>query len=305
MNEFEIIDKIIKRNQQSGIGDDCSVVDYGNNEFLVTTTDLLVERTHFRLSTTSFKDLGYKTLAVNISDIASMAATPHWAHLSLALPPSVQQEQVEEFLEGFYELADACGVQLMGGDLSDSKSDLFINLTLSGKVSKDHIKRRSGFKAGDKLFVTGRLGDSAAGLRLLEKETSHPYLVQKHLRPDLHLEKALQLGCSSNVHGMMDISDGLLSDLERAAQVSSCGFKIDLEALPLSKELNEVCEERGWDPLELALAGGEDYCLLFSADETFKGDGVFQIGQVTEEGIHFLNKGEKVQFKFKVFSHFS
>ena len=304
MNEFEIIDQISKRNHQAGIGDDCSVVEFNDKDYLVTTTDLLVENIHFRLSTTSLKDLGYKTLAVNISDIAAMAAKPLWAHLSLALPSHMKQEQVEEFLQGFYELSDPYGIQLMGGDLSQSPSDLFINLTLSGRVAKEGIKRRSDFQVGDGLFVTGHLGESAAGLRLLEKEAPFNSLTQKHRRPDIHLKQAWLLGESSRVHGMMDLSDGLLSDLERAAESSSCGFDVALEELPLSRDLKDICEQKNWDPVELALAGGEDYCLLFSAESSFQLEGVFKIGEVTEKNIRFLQMGKEVELNLKAFSHF-
>ena len=172
MDEFSIIKNFIKTVKDDAIilghGDDCSVIDYSENQFLIQTTDCLVEDVHFRFSNMSWSELAYKSLAVNISDIAAMGGTPRWAHMTLATSTAVEDSQLTNFFHHFYKLAESKGISLIGGDISRSPGPTFINIGLTGLVNKENIQYRHSFKEGADLCVTGNLGSSALGFFCLE-----------------------------------------------------------------------------------------------------------------------------------------
>lgn len=277
LGEFAFIDRITPGCQVGrldhmvrGIGDDAAVVT-GPDGVLVVTTDMLVERVHFIRGTISHRQLGYKSLAVNLSDIAAMGATPLDAFLSIAVPPSVSVEDLDEFYAGFKELARSSRVNLLGGDTTASVEDLCINVVVTGTAPASQILYRSGAREGDRILVTGTLGDSAGGLEILLGRASvsdaiaHP-LLEAHYRPELYLEEARIFATSGAAGAAIDLSDGLASDLGHVCRASCVGAVIDLDAVPLSEALQRLCRDSGLDPYRLALGGGEDYRLMVTLD---------------------------------------
>ncbi len=324
MNEFKLIAKHIKKTKFSdlafGIGDDCSVLKFNKNTLQIESTDSLVEDVHFRRQDLSFFELGYKSLAVNLSDIAAMGGIPKTAHLSLAIDKKTTELNIKDFLKGFYHLAEQENIHLIGGDMSSSPHGIFINVHISGRVSSTQIQYRHNFKKADFLCVSGFLGDSAAGLDALLKnrkkdKISRP-LILSHIKPPIELEKAQWLARQKGVSGMMDLSDGLISDLKRIPMAS---FNIETTHLPIGRALKKYCETYSLDPLAFALAGGEDYRILFGCkkerlkqiqkdfENKFKTP-FFVIGSIkkqkTQKIQYFKNK-KPLKINFKGFDHFS
>lgn len=272
LGEFGLIDRIRENftapKDILGIGDDCAVLPQKNGLQTLVSTDMLVEGTHFLLDDISPEDLGWKSAAVNFSDIAASGGKPVGTFLSLALPKGpgcVDSSWMEGFIRGYREMSDSAGAPLLGGDTTSSPDRLCINVTVLGQVRQGGAKLRSSACPGDLVCVTGTLGDSAAGLRqILQSLQRTPELVRSHYRPEPRLEWGIRLGGCDSVHAMMDISDGVGSDLRHILDASGTGARIDLSALPFSPELLQACMDNGWDPKELALCGGEDYELLFT-----------------------------------------
>ncbi len=268
LGEFGLIERIRRltpkgRGVRLGIGDDAAWLECRDRSFLITT-DLLIEGIHFDLRWTSFYSLGYKTLAVNLSDIAAMGGQPAYLTLSLGIPIDLRTEDVEEFYRGIRVLASQSGVALVGGDTSASER-FFIGATLLGYAPYGAITRGKG-KEGDDLYVTGTLGDSALGLKLLKRKKAkagkdgRPFLVSRHLLPTARLKAGLTLSKERLARAMIDVSDGLLQDLGHLCEASGMGAVIWQNALPLSRAYRSAAGMAG--PL-YALAGGEDYELLF------------------------------------------
>lgn len=291
----------------TGIGDDAAVLKQLTGRETVVTTDLLVEGIDFRRETTQARLLGHKALAVSLSDIAAMGARPRWALLSLGIPQDVwDSDFVDEFYEGFFALADRYGVRLIGGDVSRTPEKIVIDSIVMGECTGGRSVLRSGAKPGDQLFVTGSLGGSAAGLRLSERgarfgksdtqELEHQdtrwitHLLFRHLRPEPRVGWGLVLGQERLASAMIDISDGLSSDLHHLSSASGVGATIESARLPIDSQVTELCGRRALDPLILALHGGEDFELLFTVPGEnlprlpAKVDGVSitRIGEITE-----------------------
>lgn len=307
-----------------GIGDDCAVIPWKGRTRLLVTTDLLVDGVHFLKDRVSPFDLGYKSLAVNLSDIAAMGGTPRWAFLSLAIPAETEIAWLDEFFRGWRQLGSRTGVHLLGGDTTGSKNGLVINVAVLGLADHRHIRYRSSVRPGDIVAVTGNLGDSEGGLRLIlgnrsDKKLSaaERYLVQRHYRPRPHLEEGQFLASQPEVRALMDVSDGIDSDLKRIMESSDCGVKIYLEQLPVSAALKKCSRQHGWNLEEVAAAGGEDYCLLLTVDPkkfTTLAEKFFRrfhrplpaIGQVTAERqkLIYLRAGQPVSLGKIGFDHF-
>ncbi len=269
LGEFGLIERIRRatprgRGVRIGIGDDAAWLECRDRTFLVTS-DLLIEGIHFNLKWTSFYALGYKTLAVNLSDIAAMGGSPAYLILSLGIPIDFRAEDVEEFYRGIRALASRSGVALVGGDTSRS-GRFFINACVVGH-SPHRPVTRGGAKAGDNLYVTGTLGDSALGMKLLKEKgiragnRKHAYLVARHRFPSPRLTAGTVLAREGIARAMIDLSDGLTQDLAHLCKASGVGAVIWEEALPLSRAYRAAAEKKG---LLYALTGGEDYELLFS-----------------------------------------
>lgn len=252
-----------------GIGDDAAILALPEQSHLLFTTDQLIEGFHFRLETTSARDLGQKALAVNLSDIAAMGGTPLGFTVSLGIPSArLSVEFLDEFYAGIAAMANQAGAALVGGDTSESGERLVISVALLGTAPEGKELRRSGACHGDDIYVTGWLGDAALGLTLLEQGRQDPHTSRvraRHLRPEPRLREGRLLAGRGIPHAMIDISDGLLADLGHLLEASGLGAEIEIAALPLSTDFQMWAGETAPEPLELALGGGEDYELLFCA----------------------------------------
>jgi thiamine-monophosphate kinase len=256
-----------------GIGDDCAILSLNNGNYQVLTTDALVETIHFNLKTHTPEQLGWKTMAVNISDIAAMGGQPKFAVLSVGIPKSIPVDFLDRFYKGINQASQKYKVALVGGDTVASPKHLFINLALLGETFKKKVFTRSGARPGDKIFVTGTLGDSALGLKILKSpkkkwkgsEAHKKKLILRHLKPKPRVETAARLAKSKcKVTSMIDVSDGLIQDLGHILKAGKVGAELWESALPISKPLASYSLINGLSALQLALHGGEDYELLFT-----------------------------------------
>ena len=308
MGEFDLIKRYFLRKSLQNdvilsVGDDCAITSIPTGYQLAITTDTLVEGTHF-LPSISPADLAYKSVAVNLSDLAAMGAMPTWMSLALTLP-EIKEAWLAEFSQSLFAILDRYGVSLIGGDTT--KGSLSITLTAQGFLPENKGLFRHQAKVGDWIFVSGFLGDSAAGLDLLlqnrkiENESDR-YLIQRHLRPTPRVELGLALRSFSCC--ALDISDGLLADLEHILERSQVGAEIYLENLPISRHLCIQYEQTQAEIL--ALTGGEDYELCFTVSEEKReemeqvlrsqGIKVTCIGKILPQtsGLNLLKNGEKV-----------
>jgi len=254
-----------------GIGDDCAVLPKEGDRVTLVTTDLLIENIHFLRDRIAPEELGHKALAVNLSDIAAMGGWPTAAFLSVGLPETIDIDWLDRFFAGIKALGETTGCALLGGDTTKSDETIIINFAVLGEAIKGKVKHRSGARAEDIIAVTGVLGDSGAGLRLLLEQ--HPlndpdrrHLVEAHHRPFPHLKEGQWLAAHEAVHAMMDVSDGIDSDIRHVMEQSGLGATVDVEALPVSRAMVAVCNALNWPVHELAATGGEDYCLLCTVD---------------------------------------
>jgi thiamine-monophosphate kinase len=249
-----------------GIGDDAAVFAAEKGRVFLLTTDLLVERIHFLRGATSGFNLGYKALAVNLSDIAAMGGRPNDAFVSIGIPEDIPLEYLEDLYEGMKTLASEFQVNILGGDTTSSKSDLIINIALTGTAQEAEILYRHTARTGDLIAVTGCIGESRAGLHLILENKTNSYpefkpLVDSHLFPRPHVLEGQFLAGFGYVHAAIDVSDGLSSDLRHILDASHVGASIHQDRLPLSDKLKEFCGKFGFDVYDFALAGGEDYVL--------------------------------------------
>jgi thiamine-monophosphate kinase len=308
-----------------GIGDDCAVLEPSPGARLVATTDLLIEEVHFRRRYTGLADVGWKALAVNVSDVASMGATPRWALVALAFPPSARAEDVEAFYEGALALAADHGVAIVGGDTSESPRAWFVNVTLLGESAGAPLLR-SGARPGDVIAVTGTLGRSAAGLAVLERDgvpagVGADHLAEvtaAHRRPRPRAVEGRWLGSAGGVSAMIDLSDGLVTDLGHIAEESRVGAQVSLERVPVAASTAAVAAALGQDPLAWATGGGEDYELLLTCDAqalprlrdglaAATGTSLTAIGRVVgaEAGVVFLGPDGRPAAMGPGFQHFA
>jgi len=255
-----------------GIGDDCAVLEPTPGTTLLAKTDLLVEDVHFRRRWAEPADIGWKALAVNLSDIASMGGRPRWALVALACPEEAPADEIMALYEGALALAHRHGVALVGGDTSSSPAGWFVNVMLLGEAITPRL--RSTARPGDVIAVTGCLGRSAAGLAVLERGTapagvSAAWLADvtaAHLRPAPRVAEGLWLGAAGGVTAMMDVSDGIGIDLPRLLGESLVGARVDVERLPIDAPTRAVAEALGADATAWATGGGEDYELLLTCE---------------------------------------
>ena len=279
-NESEIISQVKKRakiNDQVliGIGDDAAVIKTSGDTDLIACCDLMVENVHFRTEWTPPRLLGRKALAVNLSDVAAMGALPKFAMISIAVPHKYSPEFINELLKGISELADASGVAIIGGDTSASSQSLFIDISVIGECEGGRAVTRSGAEIGNTIYVSGSLGASALGLSFLEAgfrlsdvkdlgDTARQALL-KHLAPEPKLRLGRALGEAGLATAMIDISDGLSTDLSHILEESGVGATLQASALPIDDcVLSATASVPAVDPTTLALNGGEEYELLFT-----------------------------------------
>ena len=313
LGEFGLIERIRARfpapEGVTGIGDDCAVLRPGYNQDTLVSTDMLVEGTHFLREDIPPFDLGWKSAAVNLSDIAAMGGKPTGTFLSLALPAGLPVAWIEAFLDGYAELSKRFDVPLLGGDTTASPDRICINVTVLGECPCGRSRLRSSAAVDDLICVTGPLGDSAAGLKAIlegvERDADVQTLIDRHYRPMPRVAEGQELRLNLGVHAMMDISDGIGSDLQHILDASEVGAQIDRSAIPLSLSLKRVCARQGWDPLALALGGGEDYELLFTCTrqaEMLSCVPHFVIGRITKRSYSSSSAG--ADWRISGFDHF-
>lgn len=325
IGEFNLIDRIKKRiitdkaniNPIVDIGDDAFVAGLSKGHLLVSTKDLLVENVHFNLNWIKPEQLGYKAMAVNLSDLAAMGkCRPLYGLIGLALPKNVSVDFVDKLYTGLYTISKKYGLKIAGGDTVSIKKDIVISITLIGEIEQKNILARACGQLGDNIFISGEFGDSAAGLHILKsgKKITKPYqryLVNKHFLPEPRFDVSSLLAGKAN--SMIDSSDGLAASVRIIAESSNLGARIDLEKIAISSQLKKLSEEdKSVNPVEMALFGGEDYELVFTAKpENSKYicsaiPGVVKIGEIVkkEEGIKYYLNGRQKNFKQAEFKHF-
>jgi len=275
LGEFGFIDRIARKYPTKnpsilkGIGDDSAVISLSEGLIVLLSTDQLIEGFHFNLEITDGWKLGWKSLAVNLSDIAAMGGVPIGFCLSLGIPSQrISIEFLDDFYKGITSLGERTGVELLGGDTSEGGERLTISVSVLGKASQGKVIYRQGGKDGDNLYVTGYLGDAALGLKLLKKgvyKKGMENIINRHLCPEPRTRTGQLLAERGIPNAMIDISDGLLADLNHLVNQSGVGAEVDLCLLPLSTEFRAWAAVYEPNPINLALRGGEDYELLFSA----------------------------------------
>jgi thiamine-monophosphate kinase len=285
VDEFELIRRFFSRPVDSatvvaGVGDDGAVLRPPAGRELVTVIDTMVAGTHFPAGMTA-RDIGYRIVAVNLSDIAAMGAEPRWMTLALTLVEA-DADWLEEFAAGLYEAASEWSVMLVGGDTT-SGDQLVVSVQMSGDLAPGTALYRSGAKAGDTVFVTGTLGDAAAGLEQWSAGAGDQYLTSRFARPSARVGVGRAL--AGIAHAAIDLSDGLVADLSKILEASHAGAELDLQCLPLSEELlRTVGREQA---LRYAMGGGDDYELCFTLPETSLpaeiSTEVTPIGRITRE----------------------
>ena len=310
LGEFEFIQNIKKKYSLEKVGDDCSVMPKDDKTDQVITADLLVEDIDFRLEWTTPEFLGHKALAVSLSDIAAMGAEPKWAMLSLGVPENLwNSDFVDRFYEGWFALAKEFYVELVGGDISRTPDKLVIDSIVGGEVPKGRAIMRSGAKIGDSIYVTGELGGAATGMWQLENGAANQSsFVLKQLKPQPQLTAAKLLQTLCVIHSMIDISDGLSSDLTHICDASGVGAKIYADQLPINPEF--VTQFGAKQSFDFALHGGEDFELLFTADEKKfsppQSVKIFRIGEITSDTgkIEIIRNGKTEILQPKGYRHF-
>ncbi|WP_373512241.1 thiamine-phosphate kinase [Persicitalea sp.] len=322
LGEFGLIDRLSQSftpalpDTIKGIGDDAAVIDLGE-EYGLLSSDLLLEGVHFDLSFFPLKHLGYKAIAVNVSDIAAMNGQPGQVTVSLAVSNRFSVEALEELYDGMRAACTDFRVDLVGGDLSSARSGLLISVSVFGKVAKDKIVYRNTAQPNDLLCVTGDLGAAYLGLQILEREKQvflanpdmqpqlegHDYVVQRQLKPEARMDVIYELAEAGVVpSAMIDLSDGLASDLLHLCKASGMGAMVFEENLPIDEQTYLAATELNLSPVTAALNGGEDYELLFTVrqadyDKIKNNPKVSVVGFVTDQSADVtlsMKSGSKV-----------
>lgn len=302
-----------------GIGDDAAVVHVTPGRLVVATTDSQVEDVHFIKSLISPAVLARKSVAVSVSDIGAMGGVPRYLLASVGFSREEDENYLAQMIEGFRESEKEFGVELIGGNLSTSDK-VFLDITALGEVEPENVVKRSGAIEGDLIYVSGTLGDSALGLRILKQGATSEEskkLIENHKSPQPRLELGRQLALSGAVTSMIDVSDGLLLDLGRITVDKGLGARIYADKIPLSTEYSKLAGEYTEEFYELSLSGGEDYELLFTANADNKDDisevassegtDITEIGIVTSSpAIEIIDSnGNEIKLEQRGFTHFS
>lgn len=308
-------------NTEKGIGDDCAVIPFSDKEVYLITTDALVEEVHFTLKTTSFKTLGRKSIAVNLSDIAAMGGNPKYIFISISIPKNVSEYDIIDFYDGVKEISSEYNISLLGGDTTSSLNHMFISVTAIGVCKSDKILYRSGAQPGNFIYVTGTLGDSSVGLSLLSVEhhsisTSsdsiiRQRLIEKHLLPTPRVKEMNYLNSHYKIHSAIDISDGLSTDLSHIIGESNVGAEIEWNKIPISKELKKTIQKENIE--SHVLHGGEEYEILFTSPDNINVNEFYKrtntrlsrVGKITtSQDVYLLRDSERKLLLPQGFDHF-
>jgi thiamine-monophosphate kinase len=332
LGEFGLIERLTAAielkapSSKHGVGDDAAVLDFGDSEVLISK-DLLVEGVHFDLGYVPLKHLGYKAAVVNFSDIYAMNGTPSQLLVGMAVSSRFPVEALEEIYAGLLLACSRYGVDLVGGDTTSSQSGLVLSVTAVGHVAKGKSVRRDGAQAGDLLVVTGDLGAAYMGLQVLEREKAafqanpnlqpelqgHEYVLERQLKPEARKDVAAllaELGVTPT--SMMDISDGLSSEILHLGTQSGVGCTIYEDKIPMDPQMMHLAEEFGINPITAVLNGGEDYELLFTMpiaefDKIKANPNLTPIGHMTEDKVFQMvtNAGQTVPLEAQGWKAFS
>lgn len=316
LGEFGLISKIkgwVKVGDErvvQGIGDDTAVLKYTEDKYLLFTCDVQVDGIHFLRNIINPVQLGQKSLAINVSDIASMGGRPTFALISLLLPKEMEVDYLKEFYKGLQKEANKWNINLVGGNISKIEGSFVVDISLLGEVNIENLKLRSGAKPGDLIMVTGEPGCSAAGLGLLLKGLDSEFsgLIDKHLTPTPKLTEAQLIASFKGVTSMIDISDGFLKDLGHILEESMVGAILYENNLPISEKLVRASKLLNDDPLNFFLNGGEDYELIFTVKpgeailirdkvESLTGTKVSIVGKINSSKETILEKKDGVKKK--------
>ncbi|MES2380906.1 MAG: thiamine-phosphate kinase [Bacteroidota bacterium] len=318
LGEFGLIKQLtqhieLKNNTLKGVGDDAAVINPTKDKVTLVSTDMLLEGIHFDLSYFPLKHLGYKTVSVNVSDIYAMNGTPKQITISLGISSKFSVEAIQEIYDGIAVACEKYKIDLVGGDTTSSKQGLVISATVIGEANPNDVTYRNGAKEFDLVCVTGDLGGAYAGFQLLEREkrvfidnpqvqpdlAGHDYILERQLKPEarkdiIDMFKAMEIVPTS----MIDVSDGLASELFHIADQSKVGITVYEDKIPIDATTYNMARELDLDPTLTALSGGEDYELLFTIKQSdyskLENHPDFTvIGHITkaEEGVHMISKG--------------
>jgi len=321
LGEFGLIDRVTQNfkikhdTTKIGVGDDAAVIDCGE-DYMLLSTDMLIEGTHFDLMYMPIQHLGYKSISVNVSDIAAMNGIPQQVTISIGLSNRFSVEAVDKLYEGIQAACKDYKVDLVGGDTTSSTSGLVISVTVTGRVAKDKLALRSKVEKGDILCATGDLGGAFIGLQVFEREKQvflanpemqpdlkkYPYVAGRQLKPTARMDIIYDLAeAEVKPKGMIDISDGLASELHHLSKQSSVGFFIYEDKLPIDKQTYDTAVEFNIDPITCVMNGGEDYELLFTIsqddhEKLKKHPDIHFIGYAAEKekGINLVTKQQNV-----------
>jgi thiamine-monophosphate kinase len=325
LGEFGLIDHLTKKFEVKnpatlkGIGDDAAVLDFGNKK-VVVSTDLLIEGVHFDLAYMPLKHLGYKAVVANLSDICAMNAKPTQITVSVAVSSRFPLEALEELFDGIAIASEVYQVEVIGGDTTSSQKGLIISITALGEANIEDIVYRDGAKENDLIVVTGDIGAAYMGLQVLEREKqvfqvnpnsqpdleNYTYLIERQLKPEARTDiRELLEKLEVKPTSMIDISDGLSSEIMHICKQSNHGCSIYEEKLPLDPQLISVCEEFNIDSTTVAINGGEDYELLFTIaledfDKIKANPNLTVIGHINKEteGMHLITRAnQKIELK--------
>lgn len=274
------------------VGDDCFVVRPAGDTLLAVTTDTFVDGIHFARDYSTWREIGARCMAASVSDIAAMSGLPAWSALSLAMPAGMFLDEAVELFAGLAETAAAYGSPITGGETVSTPGPLTVTVTVLGNVGPDRMVTRAGARPGDGIYLTGSLGDAMAGLLAFQTgETGFDGLKRRFLRPEAQVAFSRRLTEHFRVNAMIDLSDGLASDLRHICEESGCGAEVWADMLPLSAEFRELMARRGKNPLEFALGAGEDYGLLFTTDDPAFEAGILFDTAVTRIGTITARRG--------------
>lgn len=310
--EFALIGRIKNKTRLfskevvAGIGDDAAVLKYDKNNYLLFTTDMLVENDHFSLKYSSAEQIGMKAIEQNVSDIAAMGGMPKYAVVSLALPNDIGVEFVDGLYNGINKKSKRYKINIVGGNITHSK-DIIISIAMIGFVEKKYLALRNGAKIGDFILCSGDVGKSTAGLELLRRNKKGKS-IKSHLEPKSRLELARKL-VSIGINSMIDVSDGVAPEVQHICSESSVGAVIYADKIPISKDTISDSKKIKKNPIDFALYGGEDFELVFTAPKNklkqLKKYGVTAIGEIVDRkyGVKLAKNGKKLDLE-SGFDHF-
>jgi thiamine-monophosphate kinase len=325
-SEWNLLDKIKSAIDTQGlkkpeslfksIGDDCAVFEIDANRYGLITTDISIEGTHFKRDLCKAQDIGFKAMMGNISDITAMGGSARYAFVSIGLQKTSDDRYVQNLYKGMIEAANMAGAVIAGGDISRSEQ-LVINIALYGEAQKKRLITRSGAKAGDYVYITGSVGDSMAGLEILqsgEKKAAkkYPGLLKKHTRPVARFNIIQEIINLFSPGAMIDVSDGVISDLRQICRESSGGFIINESNLPLSNELLKYAAQRKINPYEYALKSGEEFELLFTSQKNITDTmninindiNIALIGTICKNGFFIRRNNKLIKAPIRGYDHF-